>query len=97
LHGRIEQAEGRRGQARQSPRHPGTLRSVNHPDRHCTGLTSDLKARLAKHNRHEVAHTAKFAPWPLETAIAFSSPDKAAAFERYLKPGSGRSFAKRHF
>ena len=73
------------------------LRSVNHPDRHYTGITTDLKARLAKHNRREVSHTSKFAPWTLETAVAFSSPDKAAAFERYLKSGSGRAFSKRHF
>ena len=38
------------------------LRSVNHPDRHYTGITTDLKARLAKHNRREVSHTSKFAP-----------------------------------
>lgn len=73
------------------------LRSVNHPGRHYTGITTDLKARLAKHNRREVSHTSKFAPWTLEIAVAFSSPDKAAAFEFYLKSGSGRVFAKRHF
>lgn len=73
------------------------LHSVNHPERHSTGITSDLKARVAKHNRREVSHTSKFAPWILETAVAFSSPDKASAFERYLKSGSGRAFAHRHF
>jgi putative endonuclease len=73
------------------------LRSVNHPDRHYTGLTTDLKARLAKHNLREVSHTSKFAPWTLETAVAFSSRDKASAFEHYLKSGSGRAFAHRHF
>ncbi len=27
----------------------------------------------------------------------FSTQDSALAFERYLKSGSGRAFAKRHF
>jgi len=52
---------------------------------------------VAKHNRGEVGHTAKFMPWRIETAVAFLSRDKAAAFELYLKSGSGRAFARRHF
>lgn len=60
------------------------------------GLTEDLKARLAKHNAGEVPHTSKFKPWRIKTAIAFTEPDRAAAFERYLKSGSGRAFAKKH-
>ena len=62
-----------------------------------TGVTEDLHARLAKHNAGEVPHTSKFKPWRIETAIAFSSKEKAYAFEAYLKTHSGRSFAKRHF
>jgi hypothetical protein len=31
------------------------------------------------------------------TAIYFEKSQSAAAFERYLKSGSGRAFAKRHF
>ena len=42
-----------------------------------TGVTEDLHARLAKHNAGEVPHTAKFKPWRIETAIAFSSKEKA--------------------
>jgi hypothetical protein len=42
-------------------------------------------------------HTAKFRPWKVETYIAFESIDKAQAFERYLKTGSGHEFARRHF
>ena len=61
------------------------------------GLTEDVKARLAKHNSGEVPHTSKFKPWRIKTAIAFTDPNRAAAFERYLKSGSGRAFAKRHF
>ena len=46
-----------------------------------TGVTEDLQARLTKHNAGEVPHTSKFKPWRIETAIAFSSKEKAYAFE----------------
>jgi predicted GIY-YIG superfamily endonuclease len=61
------------------------------------GVIEDLTARLAKHNAGEVPHTSKFKPWRIQTAIAFNSKEKAVAFEKYLKTGSGREFAKRHF
>ena len=62
-----------------------------------TGVTEDLTARLAKHNAGEVPHTSKFKPWKLEVYIAFETKEKAAAFEAYLKTGSGHAFANRHF
>jgi predicted GIY-YIG superfamily endonuclease len=65
-------------------------------DHHYVGTTSDLRARLDRHNRGEVTHTAKFAPWRIQTYFAFSDEQKAHAFERYLKTGSGRAFSKRH-
>ncbi|MBO4630775.1 MAG: GIY-YIG nuclease family protein [Lentisphaeria bacterium] len=64
---------------------------------HYVGSTQDLTARLAKHNAGDVPHTSKFRPWRIETVVAFDSKEKAAAFEQYLKSGSGREFAKRHF
>ena len=64
---------------------------------HYTGCTEDLQARLAKHNSGEVPHTSKFKPWRIETAVAFSSKEKAYAFEAYLKTHCGRAFAQRHF
>ena len=64
---------------------------------HYVGSTQDLSARLAKHNAGDVPHTSKFKPWRIEMAIAFDSKAKAVAFESYLKSGSGREFAKRHF
>ena len=64
---------------------------------HYVGSTQDLSARLAKHNAGEVPHTSKFKPWCIQTAVAFDSKEKAVAFEDYLKSGSGREFAKRHF
>ena len=63
---------------------------------HYTGLTDDLVERLRKHNAGEVPHTAKQRPWRLQTAVAFRDRARAAAFERYLKSGSGREFARRH-
>jgi putative endonuclease len=42
-------------------------------------------------------HTSKYAPWQLIVTIAFTEKNKALKFERYLKSGSGRAFAKRHF
>lgn len=65
--------------------------------RHYTGCTTDLTARLAKHNAGGVPHTARHRPWRIETAISFRSKEKARAFEKYLKSGSGREFARRHF
>ena len=63
---------------------------------HYVGLTEDLKARLAKHNAGEVPHSSQFKPWRVKTAVAFTDQQRANAFERYLKSGSGRAFAKKH-
>ena len=73
------------------------LRSIFHHDQRYIGSTADLKARLAKHNAGEVPHTSKFKPWKVEAYFAFETKEKAAAFEAYLKTGSGYAFAKRHF
>ena len=53
-----------------------------------------LKARLSMHNSGAVTHTSKYRPWRIKTYIAFSDEDRALAFEKYLKSGSGRAFAK---
>ncbi len=59
------------------------------------GMTTDVKQRLADHNAGKSAHTSKFAPWRVVTYVAFSNRQKAEAFERYLKSGSGHAFAKK--
>ena len=59
-----------------------------------TGITDDLEARLSKHNSGEVTHTSKFRPWRIKSYIAFTVEGRALAFEKYLKSGSGRAFAK---
>ena len=73
------------------------LKSEVAPERHYIGMTSDLTQRLAAHNSGKVSHTSKFKPWTIENAVAFRHATKASAFERYLKSGSGREFARRHF
>jgi len=71
------------------------LQSESDPRRFYSGLTDDLRARLKKHNAGEVIHTAKWKPWRIKTALAFSDRQRAADFERYLKSASGRAFAKK--
>jgi putative endonuclease len=73
------------------------LRSMQHPKQRYVGYTSDLKARLASHNRAENSHTAKYAPWNLEAYVAFSDEAQAKDFETYLKTGSGQAFANKRF
>ena len=73
------------------------LQSQSNPKRFYTGLTSDVRARLASHNRGECSHTANGLPWKLIVTIEFAFEARAAAFERYLKSGSGGAFSVRHF
>jgi putative endonuclease len=62
-------------------------------ERFYVGLTTDLRARLRRHNAGDVSHTSKYLPWRMKTYVAFSDEATAAAFERYLKTASGRAFA----
>jgi len=73
------------------------LRSIPYPCKTYTGYTINLKERVADHNQGKSVHTAKYSPWVLEAYFAFREEDKAVAFEKYLKSGSGRVFAKKHF
>ncbi|MGZ8363976.1 MAG: GIY-YIG nuclease family protein [Caulobacteraceae bacterium] len=70
------------------------LESLADPDCY-VGVTGDLKDRLGRHNREEVVHTSKHSPWRLKTYVAFSDKVQAYRFEKYLKSGSGRAFAKK--
>jgi putative endonuclease len=69
------------------------LQSISHPDQYYTGLCRDVPMRLDAHNAGQSPHTAKFKPWRLLSFHYFEKPEAAAAFERYLKSGSGRAFA----
>ena len=73
------------------------LQSIPYQKEKHIGITSDLKDRLQVHNEGGSPHTSKFKPWKLVIYLAFSSEEKTREFEQYLKTGSGRAFAKRHF
>lgn len=73
------------------------LQSELETDRHYIGSTGNLKVRLEDHNAGRCPHTAKYRPWKIKSYFAFQSKDVAQKFERYLKSGSGREFARRHF
>ena len=73
------------------------LRSASNPNRFYVGVTGDVPARIKWHNAGRCYHTAKHRPWELVVAVEFATEARALAFERYLKSGSGRAFAKRHF
>jgi predicted GIY-YIG superfamily endonuclease len=61
-----------------------------------TGHTKDLEERLSRHTKEENTYTKYRLPVELIFYAAFSDKYKAIAFEKYLKSGSGRAFAKRH-
>ncbi|MCB0666730.1 MAG: GIY-YIG nuclease family protein [Saprospiraceae bacterium] len=65
--------------------------------RYYVGKTSNLDNRLEQHRRGEVSFTSSRLPFTLVTYIAFDDDWKAVQLEKYLKSGSGRAFAKRHF
>jgi len=61
------------------------------------GCTSDLRERLKKHQAGYVHYTKTKLPVKLIFYCAFIEKYKAFFFEKYLKSGSGRAFAKRRF
>jgi putative endonuclease len=73
------------------------LKNTGVPPSFYTGLTEDVDARVDAHNAGRCRHTASRRPWKRHVVIEFSDETMAARFEQYLKSGSGRSFAKRHF
>lgn len=71
------------------------LQSMVHAERHYIGVTGDLKARFRRHNSGQVSHTSKYLPWRVKTYVGFSDEERAISFEKYLKSGSGRAFARK--
>ncbi|MFA5249256.1 MAG: GIY-YIG nuclease family protein [Candidatus Paceibacterota bacterium] len=61
------------------------------------GCTDNLKERIEKHRNGYVPATVNRLPIELDFCFALKDKYKAFEFERYLKSGSGRSFAKKHF
>lgn len=72
------------------------LRSLSHPKEIYIGHTHNLKTRLAQHNAGKSPHTSNFIPWAVVACVALPDKSRAERLERYLKAGSGRSFADRH-
>lgn len=71
------------------------LESLAEPGQRYVGMTANVEIRLADHNAGKSPHTSKYKPWRIETYVAFSDRSKAAAFEAYLKSGSGHAFARK--
>ena len=65
-------------------------------DKIYTGCTNNLEERIKRHNLGQVEATKRILPVSLITYIGFDDKYRAYNFERYLKKGSGRAFAKRH-
>ena len=72
------------------------LKNTENLPRYYTGITSDAVRRTVEHNAGSCVHTAKYRPWRVDLVIEFPDQERAVAFERYLKSGSGVAFAQRH-
>jgi len=72
------------------------LKSHHEPPHFYIGVTAATEDRLLDHNAGRCPHTVRYRPWSLHVTIEFASENTALLFERYLKSGSGRAFAKRH-
>jgi putative endonuclease len=73
------------------------LRNSDQNPKFYVGLSSAVHARLVDHNMGRCPHTALGRPWQLHVLLEFTDEKLAIRFERDLKSGSGRAFAKRHF
>jgi putative endonuclease len=62
---------------------------------HYTGCTSDLEDRLRRHFKGENTYTKYRLPVKLVGYTAFPDKYKAYEFEKYLKSGSGKVFARK--
>jgi putative endonuclease len=60
------------------------------------GCTSDIKNRLIRHMNGYVDATKYHLPLEIVFYSTFFDKYKAFQFEKYLKSGSGRAFAKKH-
>ena len=73
------------------------IKSITTPDEYYVGITANVDRRLRTHNEGLSAYTSRHRPWRTLVVIQFDDQEPAAKFERYLKTGSGREFARRHF
>lgn len=73
------------------------IKSITTPDEYYVGVTANVYRRLRMHNEGLSEYTSRHRPWRTLVVIEFDDREPAAKFERYLKTGSGREFARRHF
>lgn len=73
------------------------LQSCSDSTKHYVGLADDPDQRLEWHNTGPCGSTVAHRPWSIAVSIEFPTEGQAVKFEKYLKSGSGRAFAKRHF
>jgi predicted GIY-YIG superfamily endonuclease len=73
------------------------IKSERTPDEYYVGVTAEPDARLRAHNAGLSTHTAQYRPWRTLVLIEFDEEEPALRFELYLKSGSGRESARRHF
>lgn len=77
------------------------LQSLKFPEKYYIGCTQNVAERLERHNNGQPdsgsRHTELYGPWKIVNTFGFENKDKAFAFEKYLKSGSGRAFCKKHF
>ena len=59
------------------------------------GVTADLKKRLHQHNTGQATYSNTKRPYKVSWYAAFTSKEKAYAFEKYLKSSSGYAFTKK--
>jgi len=71
------------------------IKSQKNPLRKYIGCTNDLAQRLETHNSGGSTHTKVDRPWELIMYFAFDTQEKAFEFEKYMKSGAGRAFAKK--
>jgi putative endonuclease len=100
--GRFDRTESDRTESQFSILHQNCywvyiLQSIPFPEHFYTGFSSDIPERIKVHNRKAPYYSKRFAPWKLRAQSGFPDKSQAMAFERYLKTGSGRAFAKKHF
>jgi putative endonuclease len=59
------------------------------------GCTGNMEDRLVRHRRGDVLYTSSRLPIEISYQSVFFDKYKAYEFEKYLKSGSGRAFAKK--
>ncbi len=63
-------------------------------NKHYTGFSSTLEARLQSHNYSGKDWTARHRPWKLIYTKEFETIQEALAYEKWLKTGVGRDLLK---